>query len=103
MASISAEETSAGKASNRVDFPMTNFSASSGASNRGMPNISSNLGGEQATGEDSSADKLQRELELFAQDDDEEGNSLIRTDYDDSNGLLDYQEPQGQNWDNPQG
>jgi len=45
MASISAEDTSAGyagQASDKNEFPMTSFSASSGAQSRKKPNRSSN-------------------------------------------------------------
>lgn len=87
MASISAEEqteavTSSG--AGRGSFPMTSFTSSQGAGDQQYAQTSA----------DGAADQLQKELELFAQDDDEEG-ALIRTDYPD-------EYDSRQNWADPQ-
>jgi len=73
MASIGIEETQNDPDSSRAGFPSTNFSGSE-------PSGQGAYDGNQMTPEEEVADQLQRELELFAQDDDEEASTLIKTD-----------------------
>jgi len=100
MASISAEENQSSYAqegSRRADFPMTELTAPSGAGAQSRSQRRNNPGTAAETGKESTAEQLQRELELFAQDDEEEGSSLIKTDYEENDAFMDYQQPQSQN------
>lgn len=78
MTSIGEEETKEGDSA-RGTFPMASFSGSARSS--AQPQGAGNGHGTgQATTGDGVADQLQRELELFAQGDEEEEGSLLRTD-----------------------
>lgn len=63
--------------SNTGSFPMTNFS--SAPSSAGNQNQDS---GARAAPDEEAADQLRKELELFAQDDDDEEGALMTTGYD---------------------
>lgn len=80
MASIGVEESNDGSTVNdtsRGGFPASNFSSSDPSRQAASD---SNQAYGQPTAEEEVADQLQRELELFAQDDDEEASTLIKTD-----------------------
>lgn len=76
MASIGEEETKEGDSA-RGNFPMASLSARSSAQPQGAGD---GHGKGQATTDDGTAEQLQRELELFAQGDEEEEGSLLRPD-----------------------
>lgn len=76
--------------SNTSSFPMTNFSSipSAGVSHN-QPDH-----GARAPPDEDAADQLQRELELFAQDDDEEEGALMTTSYADRQPQNAHAQPQ---------
>lgn len=100
MASISAEEAQSSysrQAAGGGGFPMTELARPSGADSHSRPQRAADRSAALDAGPESTAELLQRELELFAQDDEEEGSSLIKTDYQESDAFMDYQQPQGEN------